>query len=131
VSTAVLHRLDGDVAADPLLRQHVRLVTLSFDPERDTPARLASARSLHEPRTDWAWATAPDDERLGPLLADFGQPVARLRFDDGRWTGLFRHVLKVFLVDRRHRVRNVYSTGFLHPELILNDVRTVLLEGEP
>jgi cytochrome oxidase Cu insertion factor (SCO1/SenC/PrrC family) len=128
VSTGVLQRLDGDVAADPALRRRVRLVTLSFDPERDTPARLASARALHEPRTDWVFATAPDEAQLGPLLADFGQPVARLRFDDGRWTGLYRHVLKVFLVDRRHRVRNVYSTGFLHPALILNDVRTVLLE---
>jgi cytochrome oxidase Cu insertion factor (SCO1/SenC/PrrC family) len=130
VSTAVLHRLDGDVAADPALRQRVRLVAISFDPGRDTPARLASVRALHEPRTDWAFATAPDETRLTPLLADFGQPVARLRFDDGRWTGLYRHVLKVFLLDRQHHVRNVYSTGFLHPELILNDVRTVLLEQE-
>jgi len=130
VSMGVLHRLDGDVAADPALRGHVRLVTLSFDPERDTPARLASVRALHEPRTDWAFATAPDEAQLAPLLLDFGQPVARLHFDDGRWTGLYRHVLKVFLVDPRHRVRNVYSTGFLHPELILNDIRTLLLEGE-
>jgi cytochrome oxidase Cu insertion factor (SCO1/SenC/PrrC family) len=130
VSTAVLHRLDGDVAADPALRPRVRLVSISFDPERDTPSRLASVRALHEPHTDWAFATAPDETRLAPLLADFGQPVARLRFDDGRWTGLYRHVLKVFLVDQRHRVRNVYSTGFLHPELILNDVRTVLLEDD-
>ncbi|HJW69122.1 MAG TPA: hypothetical protein VJ829_07185 [Candidatus Binatia bacterium] len=37
-------------------------------------------------------------------------------------------MLKVFLVDTRHRVRNVYSTGFLHPQLILNDMRTVLLD---
>jgi cytochrome oxidase Cu insertion factor (SCO1/SenC/PrrC family) len=87
-------------------------------------------RALHEPRTDWVFATAGDEAQLAPLLLDFGQPVARLRFDDGRWTGLYRHVLKVFLVDRRHRVRNVYSTGFLHPELILNDIRTLLLEGE-
>lgn len=130
VSTGVLHRLDGEVASDPELRHRVRLVTLSFDPERDTPARLRSVRALHEPRTDWAFATAPDEAQLAPLLQDFGQPVARLRFDDGRWTGLYRHVLKVFLVDRRHRVRNAYSTGFLHPELILNDVRTVLLEGD-
>jgi len=128
VSTGVLHRLDGLIAADRSLRGRVRLVTISFDPERDTPARLASVRALHEPRTDWAFATAPDEARLGPLLEDFGQPVARLRFDDGTWTGLYRHVLKVFLVDRQHRVRNVYSTGFLHPELVLNDVRTVLLE---
>jgi hypothetical protein len=37
-------------------------------------------------------------------------------------------VLKVFLLDAHHRVRNVYSTGFLHPQLILNDIRTVLLD---
>ncbi len=131
VSTGVLHNLDRAVAADAALRGRVRLVTLSFDPERDTPARLASVRGLHEPRSDWAFATTADQARLEPLLADFGQPVARLRFDDGTWTGLYRHVLKVFLVDDRHRVRNVYSTGFLHPELILNDVRTVLLETTP
>jgi WD40 repeat protein len=87
-------------------------------------------KHLHRPRTDWAFATAPDEARLAPLLADFGQTVAPLRFDDGRRTGLYRHVLKVFLVDRQHRVRNVYSTGFLDPELILNDVRTVLLDAD-
>jgi hypothetical protein len=27
-------------------------------------------------------------------------------------------------------VRNVYSTGFLHPALILNDARTVLLDRD-
>lgn len=129
VSMGVLHRLDGAVAADPALRDRVRLVTLSFDPERDTPARLATVRALHEPRSDWTFATAPDETRLAPLLADFGQPVSRLRFADGSWTGLFRHVLKVFLLDARHRIRNVYSTGFLHPELIVNDVRTVLLDA--
>jgi cytochrome c peroxidase len=35
-------------------------------------------------------------------------------------------VLKVFLVDRARRVRNVYSVGFLHADLVLNDLRTVL-----
>jgi len=130
VSLGVLHHLDGAVAADPALRDRVVLVSLSFDPERDTPERLAAARALHEPRTRWPFATAPDEATLAPLLADFGQPVARLRFPDGSWTGLYRHVLKVFLLDTRHRVRNVYSTGFLHPQLILNDIRTVLM-GAP
>jgi cytochrome oxidase Cu insertion factor (SCO1/SenC/PrrC family) len=116
------------VAADPSLRDRVVLVSLSFDPGRDTPARLAAARALHAPQTRWPFATAPDETTLAPLLADFGQPVARLRYPDGSWTGLYRHVLKVFLLDARHHVRNVYSTGFLHPQLILNDIRTVLLD---
>jgi cytochrome c peroxidase len=128
VSTGVLHQLDREIAGDATLARRVRLVTISFDPERDTPQRLARERELHEPRTDWAFATARDEAELAPLLDDFGQPVARLRFADGSWTGLYRHVLKLFLIDAGHQVRNVYSTGFLHPALILNDVRTVLLE---
>jgi len=130
VSLGVLHQLDRELAADPALARRVRLLTVSFDPSRDTPQHLATVRALHEPRTDWAFATTRDEAELAPLLADFGQPVARLRFADGSWTGLYRHVLKVFLVDARHRVRNVYSTGFLHPALILNDARTVLLDPD-
>lgn len=129
VSFAVLHALDRALAADPELARQVRLITISFDPDRDTPARMASMRRLHRPRSDWRFATTRSEAELAPLLADFDQPVAKLRYDDGAWTGLFRHVLKVFLLDRQHRVRNVYSTGFLHSALVLNDVRTLLLEG--
>src|SRR5262249_59289590 len=107
VSMGVLHHADRDMAADPKRPRHVRLVTISFDPERDTPQRLARERGLHEPRTDWAFATARDEAELAPLLADFGQPVARLRFADGSWTGLYRHVLKLFLIDAQHPVRHV------------------------
>ncbi len=127
VSFAVLHGLDRAIAADRALARRVRLITISFDPERDTPARMASTRRLHRPRSDWRFVTTRDETALAPLLADFDQPVAKLRYADGTWTGLFRHVLKVFLVDREHRVRNVYSTGFLNPALVLNDVKTVLL----
>jgi cytochrome c peroxidase len=128
VSQAVLHRLDRALGADPDLRSRVVLLSLSFDPERDDPARLAAVRAAHAPAADWRFVTASSEDTLAPLLDDFGQPVARLRFADGRWTGLYRHVLKVFLLDREHRVRNVYSTGFLHAELVLNDVRTLLME---
>jgi cytochrome c peroxidase len=128
LSNAVLQRLDASLAADADLAGRVTLVTVSFDPERDTPARMAGVRRLHAPRGDWRFATTRDDAALRPFLADFDQPVAKLRFADGTWTGLYRHVLKVFLLDGRHRVRNVYSTGFLNPALVLNDLRTVAAE---
>jgi hypothetical protein len=38
-------------------------------------------------------------------------------------------VLKVFLLDRAHRVRNVYSTGLLDAGLVLNDVKTLWMES--
>jgi cytochrome c peroxidase len=128
LAQSVLHRLDRTLAADARLRRQVLLVSLSFDPERDDPARLTAVRAAHAPRTDWRFVTTSGDEALAPLLEDFGQPVARLRFPDGRWTGLYRHVLKVFLLDRAHRVRNIYSTGLLDAGLVLNDVRTLLME---
>ena len=128
VSNAVLQHLDRAVAADRELARHVTLITVSFDPERDTPARMAAVRRLHAPRADWRFVTTRDEAELAPLLADFGQPVAKLRWEDGTWTGLYRHVLKVFLLDGTNRVRNVYSVGFLNPELVLNDLRTVLRE---
>ncbi len=36
-------------------------------------------------------------------------------------------MLKVFLLDRGGFIRNVYSAGFLVPELVLNDIRTLTL----
>jgi cytochrome c peroxidase len=126
VGTAVLHRLDRAVAEDAELRDRVTLLTVSFDPERDTPARMQSQRTLHTPQSSWRFLTTRDDTMLSPLLADFGQRVEKLRTTDGAWTGIYRHVLKVFLVDPSRRVRNVYSVGFLHADLLLNDLRTVL-----
>jgi cytochrome c peroxidase len=131
LSTAALHRLDRLLADDPDLARGVVLVTISFDPERDTPPRLAAMRATHAPRADWRFLTARDEAQLAPLLDDFGQTVSKLRWEDGTWTGVYRHVLKVFLVDRERRVRNVYSAGFLHPPLVLNDVRTVRMSEPP
>jgi cytochrome c peroxidase len=126
VSNAVLRRLDRAIAGDEELRGSVALATVSFDPERDSPARMKAQRTLQTPHGAWRFLTARDDATLAPLLADFGQRVERLRGADGAWTGLFRHVLKVFLIDETRRVRNVYSVGFLHADLVLNDLRTVL-----
>jgi cytochrome c peroxidase len=125
VSTGALHRLDRLLAADPKLAKEVVLVTVSFDPARDTPQRMAAMRRLHAPATDWRFVTTRDQAMLHPLLDDYGQPVAELKYPDGTPTGVFRHVLKVFLLDRERRIRNVYSVGFLHPELVMNDLRTV------
>ena len=131
MSHAVLHGLDRTLADDPGLGARVRLVTLSFDPERDTPQRLGAQRRLHEPKTDWRFAVSATDADLRALLDDFDQPVAKLRYEDGTWSGLFRHVLKVFLVDPQHRVRAIYSTGFLDEKLVLNDLRTLALARQP
>ena len=39
-------------------------------------------------------------------------------------------MLKVFLIDRRGDIREIYSSNFLHPQSVLNDIETLLLEEE-
>ncbi len=129
MSTAVLRTLDRSLAAAKPPAEDVALVTISFDPERDTPARLVEMQKLRSPGSTWQFLTTGGEAALAPLLDDFGQQIAKLRYPDGAWTGVFRHVLKVYLLDRERRVRNVYSVGFLNPELVLADLETLRLAG--
>ena len=64
-----------------------------------------------------------------PLVEGFGQDV---RFTVDRSSGRPRrelsHVLKVFLIDRRGLLREIYTSTFLHPQTLLNDIETLVME---
>jgi len=126
LSLAVMQRLDATLAARPDLARRVRLVTVSFDPARDTPARMKELRGRLGPKGDWQFFTAPDNPALAPVLLDFGQDALPIVTEGGEESGAIGHVLKVFLVDARGDVRNIYSTGLLDERLLLNDIETVL-----
>ena len=38
------------------------------------------------------------------------------------------HVLKVFLIDRSGYVREIYTSTFLHPQTLMSDIETLLME---
>jgi hypothetical protein len=44
-------------------------------------------------------------------------------------TGPFNHTLRVYLIDREGRIRNIYSSGTLDLRLVLADARTLILEA--
>lgn len=103
------------------------LLTISFDVARDTPAQLAKyARAFDADPARWRFMAAPSERVLAALLRAYGQDRAPEYDERGRFTGRYRHVLKVFLVDRAGQIRNVYSTGFLVPQVVVNDIKTVL-----
>ena len=130
LATAVLNSVARRVAADPRLAEALRLVTLSFDPLRDTPEVMARyGDPFRVDGVEWVFATSDSKEAIGPILRHYGQRVVEERDADGRSLGSFAHLLKVALIDRERRVRNVYSVSFLHPDVLINDLRTVLLEG--
>jgi protein SCO1/2 len=87
---------------------------------------MAVLRRAMAPRSQWRFLTAATREAIAPVLAAFGQDALPLVGEGDHALGLYRHVLKVFLVDARGAVRNIYSSGFLSPELLLVDARTVL-----
>src|SRR2546422_5379538 len=130
LTSQVFHTVRHRVAEDPELRERVRLVSLSFDPARDTPAAMRRyAASVPRNGVEWAFLTTELPRTLVPLLDGFGQDV-RVELDArGRPAGPLAHVLKVFLIDERAIVREIYTTSYLFTEVILNDIKTLRLEG--
>jgi cytochrome oxidase Cu insertion factor (SCO1/SenC/PrrC family) len=108
---------------------HATLLSISVDPARDGPAQLAQyARAFGADAAVWRFLTADSDAHLQPVLDAYGQDREKVHDERGRFTGTYRHVLKVFLVDRRGWIRNIYSTGFLVPAVVVNDIATLLRE---
>jgi cytochrome oxidase Cu insertion factor (SCO1/SenC/PrrC family) len=121
------------VIADPALRRRVRFVSLSFDPTHDTPEAMQAYGGAFARATDlpWAFLTTYSVRFLKPILDGFGQDVEVELDADGHPTRTLTHLLKVFLIDERGQVREIYSAAFLQPEVIVNDLRTLALESAP
>jgi cytochrome c peroxidase len=134
LATAVFQMLRNRLNEETRVAGRVRLVTLSFDPERDTPEamhRYASSvgvKSQKQAET-WTFLTTRSQRDLEPILDGYGQFVVREIDAEGRFTGDRSHLLKVFLIDRKRRVRQIYSSDFLNPSLVINDVKTLMMEA--
>jgi cytochrome oxidase Cu insertion factor (SCO1/SenC/PrrC family) len=127
LASTALRELQTRLREEKLGREAV-LLSISFDTGRDTPARLAQyARAFDADPALWRFMVAPSERVLEDVLRSYGQDRTPVYDARGRFTG-YRHVLKVFLVDRGGRIRNVYSTGFLVPQVVVNDIKTVLAE---
>jgi protein SCO1 len=131
---AVFDALREAIVADPALHGKVRFVTLSFDPARDTPdvmRRYAGSRAEGDPRLRWYFLTTRSERELLPLVRGFGQDVRMVSAPQpgGKARRELSHVLKVFLIDPRGDIREIYTSTFLHPRAVLNDLQTVLLEA--
>jgi protein SCO1/2 len=130
----VFDALRDRIATAPAMRGRVQFVTLSFDPARDSPdvmRRYAGSRLRDDAGgVRWYFLTTRSARQLMPLVEGFGQDI-RVTVDrsSGQPRRELTHVLKVFLIDRGGDIREIYSSSFLHPRTVLNDIETLLLEG--
>lgn len=130
-ATLNLARIQDLAANDASLAKRLRLVSMSFDPQHDTPdvmrEQAAYWRSPNRNAPEWLFLTGPDEDTLAPVLAAYSQPVSR-KPDPSSPGGPLHHVFRAFLIDDEGVIRNIYSLDFFDPDLVLNDVRTLLME---
>jgi cytochrome oxidase Cu insertion factor (SCO1/SenC/PrrC family) len=129
-ASGVLSQLQQLTLAEPAVATNLLLLTLSFDPSHDTPevmSRYGDVFNGKQRGAEWLFLTTESRVQLAPLLERYGQQVDSAR--PGNATGPYNHPLRVYLIDRQKRIRNIYSYGLLDPRLVMTDVRTLLMEA--
>lgn len=122
-TTHQMARVQDELARRGLLQQgRVRLVSITLDPERDTPEALTRYLQLYGvDGASWSFLTGPP-ERVNKVVADWGmwaRPAANGQLD---------HPSRIFLVDRQRNVREIYNLGFLRTEWVVEDIEELLRE---
>lgn len=131
LATHVLHRTLKQLQKQPEAAQNLRVISLSFDPQKDTPAMLKVYSSVFvKDFPGWLFATTASEQKLQPILNDYGQNRIQEIDENDQPSGIYAHNLRVFLIDQEKHIRNIYSVGFLHPDVLINDIKTLQLEQQ-
>lgn len=101
----------------------VRLLSITLDPARDTPDVLRRYRKLYDADpSSWTFLTGsrPRVEKVIAAWGMWAKPAANGQLD---------HPSRVFLVDQRGRVREIYNLDFLKTPWVVEDVEALLKEA--
>jgi protein SCO1/2 len=108
------------ITEDAMLRERAHLLSVSFDPEADTPPRLEEhARKLRANPAIWRFATAPR-EVVDRFAATFGVNV--IREPDSTIT----HNMRTVVIGPDRRVVSIYERSDWTPLDIANDMQRAL-----
>ncbi|MCG7906030.1 MAG: SCO family protein [Candidatus Thiodiazotropha taylori] len=133
LTSHVFYKIKSAMKRDQVLASRLKLISLSFDPEVDTPSvmelygnNFRYAGSAGE----WQFVTTASQQSLDPILKSYNQVILRETDSSGRTNVGYSHVLRVFLIDPERNIRNIYSVDFLHHDLIINDLKTILQQEQ-
>ncbi|MDK1025279.1 MAG: SCO family protein [Gammaproteobacteria bacterium] len=132
LATHVLRGVQHGLLRDPSISGKVRLLSLSFDTINDTP-KILKEYGAHfiKDAMDWQFLASSSEVDMQAILHGYNQWIIKDFDEQGRYLGTISHILRVFLIDRDKQIRNIYSISFLHADMLLNDIRTLLLEQNP
>jgi protein SCO1/2 len=112
--------LQRRLSDDTALRGHVKLISISFDPDYDTPPVLAAyAAKLKANPAVWTFLTG-DRATVERFAGKLGVSVMRAA-DETSLT----HNLRTFLVGADGRLAQIYSGSDWTPETVLGDLRRI------
>ena len=127
LASYVLNKVQKRLMADEALKDHVRLISISFDRMNDIPELLQRyAGNFRDADFDWQFLTTPSDDALSQILESYNQFIIEDRNEVGEKIGTISHILRVYLIDQNRKFRNIYSVSFLHPDIVVNDIRTIV-----
>ena len=110
--------IQRQVAADPALKGKIRLVSVSFDPDNDTPVVMkAHAATLGADPAVWTFLTA-DRITIDRFAARFGVSVAR----EGTAPGEITHNLRTTLVGADGKILRIYNGSEWTIPVVLADL---------
>ncbi len=131
LASYVLNKVQERVAGDDALKDYVQLLSISFDRMNDSPAHLKTygAKFSREAAPDWQFLTTASDADLDEILTGYDQFIIEDVDEAGQKVGTLSHVLRVYLIDHEQVIRNIYSVSFLHPDIIINDIKTIVADA--
>lgn len=123
--TERMGRVADSLKSAGLLGSPAQLVSISFDPKRDTPGWLSTySRSLGADPRSWEFLTGTP-EQLATLLRNYDFYARQ------QPNGDFDHVSRAYLIDAHARVRQIYSLEFLDVGAVLRDIESLIAEETP
>ena len=130
LSTMVLYTIGSKLEKEPQLADKLRMLTLSFDPKFDTPEVMKEYGEsiMGDAGMDWHFLTTQSENEIKPILDAYQQSVVADPVESTGERTKFSHILRVYLIDQKKQVRNIYNLSFLHPDILINDVKTLLME---
>lgn len=120
-----------DIQRDLSDEENFILVSISFDPERDTPEILNQyAENYKLDQEDWRLLTGNTEEIDNALeTLEINTLKSPTSFDDdGNARYYIDHTDRVTLIDQNGNVRNTYVGSKMNQEQILSDIHKLLTE---
>ena len=131
LTSLVFYQLKDAMQNDAELARNLKLLSLSFDPDTDTPDVMklyAENFKYAGKQGDWSFLTTESESKLNPILANYNQTVQTQYDNEGKASAKFSHIIRVYLIDPDRKIRNVYNVDFLHKDIILTDVKTLMVQ---